>query len=403
MQFYNTIDEVRNYDLRSRKLMGYPISRCLCLLLPYLLNNNLAPEILNIGCETGLLASVIAVRFPGIRMYGLDNNPHFIKVAEENNTFLQLLANHARIEYCESGFSQLPVEDNAADIVIAYNTIYRCENPVGLLTECDRVCKPDGIIFFNEIIKDAEKQTLHFISSWLGDSREEFERTLKLAFTYKDLQNKLLEADLQNWSMYREKISVIISNKQLIPPSLLELRSLLSIELDVFILLYQLAANLENKDSCLVDCSPLTNAACIGLQYGALQTNESALVIKINSDETKAAKSVFTYPLLKSKYKEASAIKIKSLTDSIDEIYEGKKIRMLYFNGSDDIKVFKEFFGKISHYFHQQIILIIHNFNFNLRGVDSDPQNHEKNDFLKNRLGFQFICSISHVGIFKKL
>lgn len=79
---------------------------------------------------------------------------------------------------------QLSYPDGSFDVVAAANVLHLLDEPVRVLRELDRVCKPGGRIILPTYMNQTEKGTLDGVSGAIGRAGADFKRTFTLD-TYK--------------------------------------------------------------------------------------------------------------------------------------------------------------------------------------------------------------------------
>jgi len=208
---YGSAERARGYDLMvARDSLLYPMERVVSLLGP---QSHAGITTANLGSETGILALMYGARCPQVHIIGLEPSTAFLQVAEENLTLARLAGFRARLEFRKSSFLSLPLEDHGVDILFTNNQLYRCDDIVGLLRECRRLVKPDGLVMLYELVRDADPQKLRFVSQWLRDGQKEFWRTVNACYTTAEISAALVSAGLEGWRMYREQLAVCIASK----------------------------------------------------------------------------------------------------------------------------------------------------------------------------------------------
>lgn len=97
-------------------------------------------EVIDLACGTGNAALIAAAR--GARVVGVDAAPRLLGVARE-----RARASGAQIEFREGDLLDLPVADDAADIVLSVFGVIFAADPAGALREVRRVVRPGGRVF----------------------------------------------------------------------------------------------------------------------------------------------------------------------------------------------------------------------------------------------------------------
>jgi ubiquinone/menaquinone biosynthesis C-methylase UbiE len=207
-----TVDRARGYDLSARISMRFPMERVVSLLSPYYKEGS---QVVEVGSSTGLLSLMFGAANPGTLVLGVEENVNMLAVAEENATLATMAHTPARVEFKRGKFHRLPVIDESADIVFSFLTLYRSSDPVRLLQECARIVKPDGLVFFYEMARDAEEGMISFILQYVNTGQEEFMTSLKASYSSDELNDLLKAAGLDGWHLVKEQLNVRISNREM--------------------------------------------------------------------------------------------------------------------------------------------------------------------------------------------
>lgn len=212
---YDSLDKARSYDLvAARDQLLYPMERIVALLCPFCKKGM---KLLNIGSETGILPLLFGGRFPDLSILGIEKNPFFVQVSKENANIAYLSGSPAKVEFVQSSFTSLPIEDNSMNIVFTNNLLYRCNEPLDTLQECVRVCTREGIILFYELIRDADEDKIRFVSQWIKDGKEEFLKTIKACYTVSEIKEMLKDLGLEHWTITLEQLSIRLLSNNIMP------------------------------------------------------------------------------------------------------------------------------------------------------------------------------------------
>lgn len=209
---FHTIAEVRDYDIAaSRNTLLYPMQRLQDLVKPYVSQGQ---RIVNLGCETGILTLMLGGECR-VAITGIDEDPLLLKGANENLRIAKLCNYPGDAMFICAPFDSLPIESHSVDIVFADNFIYRCDKIEDVLKESRRIVKEDGIILFNQLLRDADKEKIRFIKQYLKiDSfggEKEFMDTLNSCYSFNEYEKVLIENSDWGFEIRKEQMSAIIS------------------------------------------------------------------------------------------------------------------------------------------------------------------------------------------------
>lgn len=96
-----------------------------------------AQKICDIGCGSGIIASDLARM--GKNVYGIDNNPHMLAIAQSKGT-AEL---KGKLNFKEGDALNLEFPDNMFDGIVSVNVIFYVKYPEQLLKEAYRILQPE--------------------------------------------------------------------------------------------------------------------------------------------------------------------------------------------------------------------------------------------------------------------
>ncbi|MDH5401716.1 MAG: class I SAM-dependent methyltransferase [Candidatus Heimdallarchaeota archaeon] len=157
IEFFNGINLFR-WDFVLSGSMYMTINKAAFLYSEFLRNPG---DLLEVGCRNGVnLAHIIhLLRKQGsnikeLNLYGVDNSPEFINIA--NNEFLRMLksfnhndriANDFKMPvFSQSDLNSFDLEDNSLSYVYC-SQIFHWHNPRNMIKELIRILKPGGVLF----------------------------------------------------------------------------------------------------------------------------------------------------------------------------------------------------------------------------------------------------------------
>ena len=154
-------------------------------------------RILDLGCGLGDTSLMLFRRFPGTMVTGIDQDGNLIKTARTMN-----IAENAHMQFEQGDALKLPFPADSFDFVFTRYLLCHITDPIAVLEEMKRVCKPGGILF-------AQDPDLHFIQSypesWAYPQMKEFANLLfadallgrKLISYFNSLQLEKIEHDAE--------------------------------------------------------------------------------------------------------------------------------------------------------------------------------------------------------------
>ncbi len=105
-----------------------------------------APTCLDLACGTGDITRLLADRYPGSTVVGLDLTPAMIEIARD-------ITSAPEVEYKEGTMHELPFEDTSFDIVTGGYALRNAPDFDRALDEIHRVLRPGGTFAFLDFSK----------------------------------------------------------------------------------------------------------------------------------------------------------------------------------------------------------------------------------------------------------
>lgn len=100
-----------------------------------------AAVVVDVGCGTGSALRRLSPRVPAGRLIGVDPVPRMLEIARERAA---ADPNGRRLEFMEAPAERLPLEDDVADVVLAFDSIDHWSDRAAGLREVARVLRPGG-------------------------------------------------------------------------------------------------------------------------------------------------------------------------------------------------------------------------------------------------------------------
>jgi ubiquinone/menaquinone biosynthesis C-methylase UbiE len=106
----------------------------------------------DIGCGPGLLTTLIARKFPRLKVLGLDTAQEMIKTANANAVSLGF---EGRVEFREGNIQSLPLPDQTLDFAVSSLSLHHWSQPERGLAEIHRALKPGGQVLLIDMRRDS--------------------------------------------------------------------------------------------------------------------------------------------------------------------------------------------------------------------------------------------------------
>lgn len=210
---FDSLEVCRAYDLDIRNSMVIPMQHLMKILVPFCTRGS---ELLEVGASSGLLSLRLASLFQNCHFYAVESNDGFLRVLQDNLIFANLLSFGGKVNYEWARYSRLPFEDNSFDVVFSFCAMNRWPKPRKSITECHRVCKPDGIVILYDLARDGDEGMISFVLQYTGANHQEFMGAMKSSFTVEEMKAMLGDAGLEGWQVAREGINLITSSQPVV-------------------------------------------------------------------------------------------------------------------------------------------------------------------------------------------
>ena len=146
--------------------------------------------LLDLGTGTAQIPVELSKRFPGFRILAVDLAGHMLDQANVNVEAASLTES---IMLDQVDAKELPYEDDEFDAVISNSIIHHIPEPITALREAARVVRPDGLLFFRDLMRPIDEESLdQLVQTYAGDEVEHaqqmFRDSLHAALTVDEMR-----------------------------------------------------------------------------------------------------------------------------------------------------------------------------------------------------------------------
>jgi trans-aconitate 2-methyltransferase len=153
---------------------------------------------LDIGCGPGQIPILMAQRWPGLRITGIDAAATMIQQARENAAKAQVAISFQVLRVSPDG--RLPFADASFDVVTCNSVLHHLPDPVALFGEAARIAKPDGAVLLRDLRRpSALTHALHvrwFGRKYSGEMLRLYRASVRAAYTTDELGEMLQRSRL---------------------------------------------------------------------------------------------------------------------------------------------------------------------------------------------------------------
>ncbi len=105
---------------------------------------------LDVGCGPGQIPIMMAARWPGLRITGLDAAPAMIEQARKDAARAGVAISFQVLRLGPHGEARLPFDDASFDLVTSNSVLHHVADPVAFFDEIARVAKPEGAVLIRD-------------------------------------------------------------------------------------------------------------------------------------------------------------------------------------------------------------------------------------------------------------
>ncbi len=113
--------------------------------------------ILDVACGPGGLTCYLAERLPDSKLIGVDFSNDALSLAKKASAHL------TNVEFINGNVEKLAFESNTFDIVVCKDSFHHFVHPLRVLKELERILKPGGIAYLQDLRRDMPLQLIERI------------------------------------------------------------------------------------------------------------------------------------------------------------------------------------------------------------------------------------------------
>jgi ubiquinone/menaquinone biosynthesis C-methylase UbiE len=152
-------------------------------------------EILDVGTGTALVPIEVCRRVPNWQILAVDLAAHMLALAKAN---VAAAGFASRITLQQIDAKALPFADARFDVVMSNSIIHHIPEPMHSLREAARVTKPGGLLFFRDLLRPQDEETLQIlVQTYAGSenahSRQMFDDSLHAALSLEEIRSLIVQ------------------------------------------------------------------------------------------------------------------------------------------------------------------------------------------------------------------
>ena len=162
------------------------------------LNSNLNDVILDLGCGPCDITRRFAKAYPDAGFHALDGAANMLKHAQEINEAENLTL---RIKLIEASLPNIKLPQEHYHTIISNSLLHHLHNPLVLWQTIQLHAKPFAHVFVMDLIRPIDEHTVQFLAGeYIKNEpdilKQDFENSLRAAFTVKEVRQQLDEMGL---------------------------------------------------------------------------------------------------------------------------------------------------------------------------------------------------------------
>ena len=118
-------------------------------------------RVLDVGCGQGVGVQILLEQFGASQVYGIDLDPQQIRRAQRRFAHNSDSNANARVVLAVASVDKLPFPDEYFDAVFDFGVLHHVVDWQAAVAEIQRVLKPSGLFFFEEVTRAALNRWLY--------------------------------------------------------------------------------------------------------------------------------------------------------------------------------------------------------------------------------------------------
>ncbi len=132
-------------------------------------------RILDVGTGTALIPIELCTRLEQVKVIAVDLSPEMVALARRN---VEAVGLSKRIEIRKVDAKALPEADECFDAVMSNSIVHHIPDPFPVMRECLRVLKPNGCLFFRDLMRPESEERLECLVDQYAGEETEYARQL---------------------------------------------------------------------------------------------------------------------------------------------------------------------------------------------------------------------------------
>ncbi len=155
---------------------------------------------LDIGCGPGQIPIMMAKRWTGLRIVGVDAAASMIAEARRNAAAAGVAISFQIFQASVNESGRLPFGDHCFDLVTCNSVLHHLAEPIAVLNEIARVAKPEAAILIRDLRRPsalaARAHIPWFGRHYSGEMRRLYEASVRAAYTPGELEKLLQRSNI---------------------------------------------------------------------------------------------------------------------------------------------------------------------------------------------------------------